>query len=117
MRKLGSVIQEKLLLQAEEAREQGFNKLADRIVNAVNAEDENLEEEYSYSQLKEDFHRDLWKMAMRYVSFYDLESLDASKLDKTIIAWASKTMDEIEAELEVSSIKGAHEPKLPGESK
>jgi len=117
MRKINPIIYQKLLLQAEEAREQGLTKLADRIMNVINSEDKDLAEEYSYSQLKEDFHRDLWKLAKRHIVFYDLESVDVLKLDKVIVALAAKTIDELEVELEVDSIvKGAHEPKLFGES-
>ena len=112
--KLNKNIKDRLILQAEEAAEQGLTKLAHRIINAIESDDNELEN-YSYSELKEEYYCNLWKMAKLHIAFYGIDNADVVKLDKTIVSWASKTIDELDAALEVNSIKGINEPKLPGE--
>lgn len=115
MKKLNLTLHNKLILQAEEAKIQGFEKLAERVLDAVNNTTEDIKE-YSYSEFKEDINHDLWKLATRFLSFYDLKSVDVSKIDNIITILASNVIDELENVLEVNSIvKGAFEPKLPGE--
>jgi len=116
MKKLDSVIYNKLLLQAEEARDQGMVKLADAIVEAIGSEASSEKQEYTYNELYSDIHHDLWKIAKKLMIYYDVDSVDALKVDAAIISWMSKTIDEIEKELEVDEVvKGPLEPKLPGE--
>jgi hypothetical protein len=118
MKQLNSIIYHKLLLQAEEAREQGLVKLADSIVEAVGKEPVHDLSEYSYSQMQEDMHRGLWKLATHVLHYYNLESVDAEKLDQNIIVWALKIVDDLEKNLNVDSVvKGPLESDVPGESK
>lgn len=118
MKKLNSVIYNKLLAQAEEAKAQGLTKLASGILEAIGPYPNDESSEYTYSELKEDINRDMWKMATRLMHYYDIESLDAEKLNETMIAVASKMLEELERTMNVDSvIVGPLEPKVPGEDK
>lgn len=118
MTKFNPVIYRKLVAQAEEAREQGMIKLADSIMNAIGSEPTDEVSVYSHSQLKNDIHYDMWKLASRLMVYYDLESVDAEKLDTAILSWASKITDDLENTLGVDSVvKGPLEPIVPGEDK
>jgi hypothetical protein len=118
MRKLDPVIYNKLLLQADEARELGMVKLADAIVDAIGTEAGLKKTEYSYSELQEDIHKDLWKVVTKLAIYHDINSIDALKVNAAVTYWATKMIDAIEEGMGVyGSIKGPLEPKLPGESK
>ena len=117
MKKLDSVIYNKLLLQADEARDQGMVKLADAIVEAIGSETSSDKTQYTYSELHDDIHRDLWKIAKNMMIYYDVDSADVLKIEAAITSWMDKTIDEMEKTLEVDSVvKGPLEPKLPGET-
>lgn len=114
--KINQTVYKKLLAQAEEAKEQGFEKLADGIINAIGSYPNDEIEEYTYAQLQDDLHRDLWKVATRLVYYYDLQSVDALKLEQTLVSWASNMLNDLEVTLNVDNvIVGATEPKVPGQ--
>lgn len=114
--KINPVIYKKLLAQAEEAKEQGFKKLADSILSAIGSYPDDEHAEYSYVQLQDDIHRDLWKIATRLMYYYDVKSVDALKLEPTIAKWASDMLDDLETSLNVDGvIVGVTEPKVPGQ--
>lgn len=115
MKKLGTVIYNKLLIQAQEAKEQGLDNLSQRIMDTIGNESSDQKEQYSYTQLKEEINKDLWTVASRMIKFYDLNSVDALKLDKIITVLAEEIIDELGISLEANYIKGANEPDLPGE--
>ena len=116
MKKLNSVIYNKLLLQAEEAKEQEMKKLASGILEAIGSFPSDSEEEYAYEDLKNEIYKDLWKISSKFISYYNLTSLDATKLDKTLVSLAEKLTDEIEKTLEVDEVlSGPFEPKVIGE--
>lgn len=114
--KINKTIYNKLLLQAEEAKEQGMLKLANGILDAIGSYPAEEKEEYSYDKLSEEIHKDMWKVATRLLAYYDIKSVDANLLDKSILSWASKIVNDLELTMGVSNlVKGASEPKLPGE--
>ena len=116
--KINSTIYKKLLAQAEKAKYQGLVDLADGILIAIGSYPDDEKEEYTYSQMKNDIHLDMWKMATRLIHYYDIKSADAIKLDENLAVWSSEMIDNLESALNVSSvIKGPLEPKLPGEDK
>ncbi len=118
MKKLNSVVYNKLLAQAEEAKTQGLTKLAAGILGAIGAHPNDEVSEYSYQELQDDIHRDLWKVATRLLHYYDVDSLDAEKLDTEILVWAAKMVDGLEESLGVDSVLvGPLEPKVPGQDK
>lgn len=116
MIKLNTILRDKLLLQAEEANEQGMTKLGNTVLEIVGTESSENIEKYSYSQMTDDVHRDLWKVATRLMKYYDVQSLDIEKLDKIIASWSNKVVQDLELSLDVDEmVKSTTEPKLPGE--
>ena len=115
--KINPVIYKKLLAQAEEAKDQGLVSLADSILGAIGPFPDDEKSEYSYAQMEEDIHRDMWKMATRLAYYYDIKSIDAVKLNDNLVTWCSEIIDNLEKTLNVNSVvKGPLEPKLPGEN-
>ncbi len=118
MKKINAVIYNKLLAQAEEAKSQGLGSLASSILEALGPYPDEEKATYSYSSLKEDIHRDLWKMATRLMYYYDVQSLDAEKLDETIVEWADKVVTAMEDTMRVNDVVvGPLEPSVPGQNK
>jgi len=118
MTKVNNIIYKKLLLQAEEAKEQGLNKLASSICGAIGPVPEDERLEYSHAKMNDDIHYGLWKLATHILKYHDLESVDAEKIDQVIEALASKFVKELEESLGIDPVKaGPLEPKLLGESK
>lgn len=118
MKKINSVIYNKLLAQAQEAKTQKLTSLASGILEAIGPYPNEEECEYTYAQLQEDIHKDMWKMATRLMHYYDVQSLDAEKLDQEIVTWSSKMVDGLEETLGVDSVVvGPLEPKVPGQDK
>jgi hypothetical protein len=114
--KINAVVYHKLVAQANEAKEQGKEQLAEGILGAVGAYPAETPEEYSYGQLQQDIYQDMWKMATRVLRYYDLKSVNAEKLDDMLVVLASDVVDAVEENLAVSGvIKSALEPKIPGE--
>ena len=114
--KLNSTIYNKLLLQASEAKEQGAVKLANGILESLETSSQDTNVKYSYGELQDDIYNDLWKTAIKILAFYNIESVNAESLNKTIIACVNQISDEIENTLSVQDVvKGPFEPLLPGE--
>lgn len=115
---MNSVIYRKLVAQAEEAKEQGMTKLANGIMEAIGPEPVEEPQEYSYAQLHDDTHKEMWKVAAHLMRYYNLEYADVEKLDKSILVWASRVISDMEDTLEVDSVVvGPLEPRVPGEDK
>lgn len=116
MKKLNEVVYKKLYAQAEEAKEQGKVKLANDIFEAIGPFANDETSDYTYNQLQEDVHRDLWKAATRLLHYYDVDSVDAEKINAEITHWASKLVDGLETTLQVDGVVGGpFEPKVPGQ--
>lgn len=118
MIKLNSVIYNKLLLQAQEAKQQGMNKIASGILEAIGPYSQDEIETYAIGKLNEDIHRGLWKLATCVLKYHDVTSVNVEKIDEIIESFAEKLVDEIEISLEINGSRiGPLEPKLPGETK
>jgi len=105
-------LKNRLQLTAEEAEFQGMTKLASAITESLSTETKSS----SYDDLQDHIHKDLWKVATKLLSYYDLDSIDVEFLDKTLVSWASKISDDLEKALGVSHIvKVSSEEKVPGE--
>ena len=116
MNKLNKIIYNKLLIQAEEAKDRGMVKLANGIFDAIGSHPNDETLEYSYGQLKEGMYNDFWKVATKLIHYYDLDSADVEKIDAAITSFASKITQELEAAIGVDSSKvGPLDPKVPGE--
>ena len=114
--KFNEVLHKKLLLQAEEAKQQGLTKLANCILNAIGSVPENEDIEYAYEDMQDHIHKDLWKAAAKIFAYYDMKSVNVEKLNETILACAENLTNEIEQAIDVADvIKGPFEPKIFGE--
>lgn len=117
MKRLNSTIYHKLLLQAEEAKDQNMTKLASGILGAIGPTPEGEEVKYSSAQVEEDVHRGLWSLATCILKYHDVSSVDAEKINEVIETVASKFINEIEDSLNVNGVIGPLEPAVLGESK
>ena len=115
MKRLNEVVYNRLLLQAEEAKERGLHKLADGVLNSLGPMPENEEVQYSYGELQDDIHKGMWKLAIHVMKYYDVESADAEKINETLEILAAQLIDNLEETLVVDSV-GPLDPKVPGES-
>ena len=117
MKKLNKVVYQKLLLQAEEAKEQGLTKLAGAVLSAVGPVPEDEAVKYSYGELETELYEGLWKMATYVFKYHDVESLDIEKVGEVIEILAEKLIDDVESavgEGEIGVI-GKLEQKVAGE--
>jgi hypothetical protein len=118
MVKLNSVIFNKLMAQADEAQTRGLTKLASDIKQAIGTEPASELSEYSYVQLRDDIRQDIWKAAAKLITYYNMESVDADKLQHAILHVTAQVMDDLEHSLQVDEIAvGPLEPSVPGEVK
>ena len=115
MKKLGSVIYNKLLLQAEEAKEQLLDRIASGLYAALDQKPVETLESYSYDELNDDIHKEMWKLATHIIRYYDIQSVDAEKLNEAIEISASRFIDDLEKTLDVECFIGANEDKVPGQ--
>lgn len=117
MKKLNAVTYNRLICQAEEAKELGLDDLAEGVLSCVVTEQKEEERAvYSSVQLKKDVYLGLWKLAVDVMSYHDVNQVDAEKVHKTLELLADKVIKDVEASLRVSGKVGALEPKLPGET-
>lgn len=118
MKKLNPVVYQKLLLQAEEAKDRDMVKLANGILNSIGPTPEEETVTYDYEQLEDDVYHDLWKAATCILKYYDVRSADAEKIHEALEVVASKLIEEVEHSLSLKHTQvGPLEPKVPGQSK
>ena len=117
MKKLNSIVYHKLLLQAEEAKDQKMNKLASGILGALGPAPEAEIITYASEETEEDVHRGLWSLATCILKYHNVSSVNAEKINEVIESLASKFINEIEGSLEVDGVRGTLEPAVLGESK
>ena len=116
--KLGTTIYNKLLLQAEEAKNQNMDKLSDGILSAIAQEPSDEQTSYCYSDLNNDIYCGLWKLSSNIIKYHNLESVDAQKIDGIIEVLANKFINELELTLDINdNIVGPFELPVPGEEK
>ena len=116
MSKLNTTIYRKLLACAQEAEEQGMVKLASNIKEAIGTEPTDTPEPYSYGDMENDVHRELWKAATHLARYWGVNKMDVQKLDNSILIWAAELIDEVEHSLGVGpDVVGPLDPKVPGQ--
>lgn len=116
MKKIGSVLYNKLALQAEEASHQNKNKLANHITEAIGSVYDDRAPEYDRTEMENDIHQGLWKLATCVLRYYNSTSVDAEKLDAILESLASEFVEGVEVVLD-TELSNTNEPKLPGEIK
>src|SRR5690606_23657938 len=108
---MNDILKNKLLLQPDEAHEQGMTKLANAIESSI--EEDTFS---SYAEVEKKIHQDLWKIATRLMSHYDMESVNAEKLDHVISGWTERIVSDLELSLSVDEqVRSPYEIKVPGE--
>lgn len=117
MKNLNETVYNKILIQAEEAKELGFNKLATGVLGAMAPMPRETIESYGALELKEDIYKKLWKAAMDVIAYHDLESVDIQTVDEAVSDLTTKVLSAVEASLNVTDQIGKLEPQLPGQSK
>ena len=118
MKKLNTIVYEKLLLQAEEAKDRGMIKLASGVVSALGAMPEDEVVNYNFNELQNDVYDGLWKMAACVIKYHDLQSVNAEKIHEVLESFASKLIEEVEQSLSVDNTQvGPLEDIVPGEIK
>lgn len=118
MKKLNSVIYNKLLLQAEEAKEIGMTKLASGILGSLGPLPEDEQVIYNFNELKNDVYHGLWKLATCVIKYHDVESLDAEKVNEVLKSLSSKMIEEIEQSIGIEDTQvGPLEDKVIGQIK
>ena len=116
MKKLNSIVYQKLLLQAEEAIDNEMTKLASGIFNSLGPLPEEDRVSYNFNELQDDIYQGLWKMAACVIKYHDLQSADAEKIHEALESVASKLIEEVERALNVDNTQvGPLETKCPGE--
>lgn len=106
----------KIVLQAQEANDQGLEKLAKNAIAAAKVTATELDS-YALDDLKEDIKRDLWKAAAKVMIYHDVDSVDIMKVDAALELVLDKCIAEIESSLnKKSSDVGVLEPKVPGQN-
>jgi hypothetical protein len=117
MKKLNAIVHNKLLLQAEEAKEQDLVKLASGLESMLNSSPQDEVGNYNFNELQEDVYQELWRVAACVIKYHDLESADAGKIHEVLESFASKLIEEVERSLNVDDTQvGPLETKVPGES-
>jgi len=116
MKKLNSVVYNKLLLQAGEAKNQDMVKLASGILGALGPVPEEERVHYNLEQLHDDMYQGLWKLATCVIKYYDVQSADAEKIHQSLEVMANKLISEVEHSIGVKSDQvGPLEEKLIGQ--
>lgn len=114
---MNDIVFNKLLLQAEEAKDQGMVKLASGILSAFDMlPEKEASNEYSYEELNSDIYNGLWKLATNVIKYHDVNSADIEKINYIIESLASKFVENIETSIKIESGSlGPFEPKIIGE--
>jgi len=116
MKKLGTVLYNKLMLQAQEAEYQDKGILSLHIKEAIGDESDDSLDTYAQDELSDDVHQGLWKLATCVLRYYNVDSVDAEKINSVIESMASQFVEEVESVLDTQLVN-TNEPLLPGEIK
>ena len=116
MKKLNKIIYQKLLLQAEEAKEQGMTKLASGVLGVLGPVPEDEKIAYNFETLQIDVYEGLWKLAACVVKYHDLESADVEKINIVLENLAEQLIKEVETAVNVENEQiGPREDKIVGD--
>jgi len=117
MKKVNQVLYHKLLLQAEEGRDQGLHKLASGIFEAIGPLPEDEKVSYSHKELEQDIYSELWKVASLILKYYDVESVDAQKMHERLESLTKKALNEVCTVIDKNKEEfGPLEPEVLGQS-
>ena len=117
MKKLNTVIYNKIILQAEQARELGMEKLSEAIFSTIGAvsKDDSEIDDYSLAKLEDDVSKLLWKISYRIMDYYNLESVDVKKVEASVDDLTLLIMDELKYAMNIEKTISKKEPRVMGQ--
>lgn len=117
MIKLNKMVYERLLAQAQEAKELNLDYLGDSLLSVIGPVPRDGDEEIQISRadLEKEIYKNIWKIALDLISFHDLKAPDIQKLGDNINDISNNLISNLENSLNVEGKPGVLEPKLPGE--
>jgi len=115
MKKLNKTAYTRLKAQADEAKEIGLTKLANGINNSL-ADGPREEDTYvTEKELHTEIYNHLWNITASVIDYYDLQKVDATKIDTIINSLTKTAFEDIKSALNVKEIVSPREMPLPGE--
>lgn len=116
MNKLSKIAYERLICQAEEAKELKMEQLTDGLLSALGPMPRSEEKlTYSEAALQDTVYKALWKVALEVVAYHDLKSVDAQAINEVVADFTGKVIEEVEVSMGVKGKVGASEPKVFGQ--
>ena len=116
MKKIGQDLQNRLVLQADEAKIVGLNKLSSSIYDAIlQAQIINDTDSFNYDELVQTVRNELWKAACKIAVYHDLPTLDVQKIDALVAVAANDFIHSIERSNSVENQIGPFEEKVIGQ--
>lgn len=116
MKKVNSSLYNKIILQAEEAKQLGMSKLASDALLSIGSFPEEEIEDYSHEEMTQDIHSDLWKSASKIFNYYNIKDLDIETFNKVVEACASDFISRMEKSLNKTAFdSNSKEPKVIGQ--
>jgi hypothetical protein len=115
MTKLTKHAYNRLMLQAEEAKELGMTNLAGAVFDAIGSVPCDEAVTYNENDLRVDAYKSLWKIAADVVAYHNASGADIIAIDGVVSNMANRIVTAIENELGVEGQIGVLEEKLPGQ--
>ena len=119
MKQISTHLRDKLLLQAQEAHQQGLTKLGEGVIAAVATPFSpalEVSETFNYYELTEAVQYGLWLGAMQVANYHDLPNLDIQKMEPIIVEAAAQFIQQIERSYDVEEKLGPFEEKVMGQT-
>lgn len=116
MNKINKILYNKLLLQAQEARDQNLSKLSDGIFNCIGsypADAEDKKEKFSYTDLNSEVYKILWKICGQVMRYYNVNAVNAEKMHQILEDLTEEVIENIEENIDISN--NNFEDKVIGE--
>ena len=118
MKKLSETLQNKLILQADEAKTIGSIKLGEAVYGAVVSKQVvQGNDTFNHDELENAVHSALWRAACEVAGYHDLQSIDIQKVDAVVVEASKKLVCELEKCLAVDGKFGPHEELVLGQVK
>lgn len=116
MKKISQQLRDRMILQAQEAKEQGLTKLAEAaFVGVMMPGFGNETNSFNYDELTEVVQHSLWRAATQVAVYHDVFNVDIQKLEPIIKDAADRLIAEIKASYGVKEQFGPFEEKVLGQ--
>lgn len=107
-------IYDRIVAQAEEARDRGFDELSEFAFKSVGSFPE---EEYVYQkdEMENEVQTNLWKSAIEIIKYYDIVNADIGKINAIIKKCSEDLEKELKTSFDVKNQLGPFEEKVFGQ--